>query len=185
MLSEKRCAVEGCAVGGSGRWAEGGADLFGQGQGVSVAFVDEHVDGADASCGAALPVVEFDKEGDRGGADFFHRGKCAECFARPHRPEKVGFGMTQRGDVRLRGEPCFPTKGRVTDEVLHCGVGEGQGAGVENDPGRVGVIEADEQGLFSCQHAVAGEVKRKAARLGMRKAVGAVDCRFFESARLG
>ena len=66
----------------------------------------------------------------------------------------------------------------MADEVLHGGVGEGQRARIENDAGRVGVIKADDQGLFSGQHAAGNGEKRKVARLGMRKAKGPLFCLF-------
>jgi len=154
------------ATGPSGRRAEGFADGGGEGNGAAVGLGDEDVGGAHAGGGVSVVVAEFDDEGHRSVADFFDNGDGSESFTGTHGEEEVGFSPTQRGRVGGRGEPGFPAKGGVADKIFHNGVGQAERARIKNDAGRIGVVEADGEGLLVRLHGCLGTREAERRSIG-------------------
>jgi len=72
-----------------------------------------------------------------------------------------------------RGKPCVPTKRTAPQQILHRSVGQGDGAGIENDAGGIGLLEADGDRSPRGEHKPEHRAKRKVRLLGTKKSGGA------------
>ena len=107
---------------------------------------------ADARAHFAFAAEELHRERARGLANFFHPSARLESLTCAHRREEIRLGVPHWCGQAVVLEPPVPTQFGLTDEILDHAMGQRDGARIEHDPCRVGILETDGDVRFKRGH---------------------------------